>query len=184
MQEVNLYQLFTDKLNDNNIKYAITGSVASIIYGEPRTTHDIDIVLEIDTSRTELLPEIFLPDEFYCPPIEVLKTEVLRDSRGHCNIIHLKTGFKADLYFCGRNKFEKWAVTNAKEFEFNGSKISVSPVEYVIIKKLEFYKEGYSQKHLEDVKAIVFNSKDIIDFAMLEKYVTDFGLQAEWMLCI
>ncbi len=183
MQEVNLYQLFTDKLNKNKIKYAVTGSVASIIYGEPRTTHDIDIVIEMDIDTAEVLSKIFPADEFYFPPIEVLKTEILRTSRGHCNIIHFKTGFKADIYFCGKNQFEKWAVKNAKSFKFNGTEIYIAPVEYVIVKKLEFYKEGHSQKHIDDIKAILFNSRDDIDFPLLEKYVSDFGLQQKWKLC-
>ena len=157
--------------------------MASIIYGEPRTTHDIGIVLEIDTNKAEVLFKIFPSDEFYCPPVEVLKSEILRTNRGHCNIIHLKTGFKADIYFCGRNQFEKWAVTNAKNFRFNGSRIFVAPVEYVIVKKLEFYKEGHSQKHIDDIRAILFNSHDIINFPLLENYISEFGLQQEWKIC-
>lgn len=183
MQELNLYQLFTNKLNENQITYAVTGSVASIIYGEPRTTHDIDIIVEIESGKAEILSGIFPSNEFYFPPVEVLKTEILRVNRGHCNIIHLKTGFKADIYFCGRNQFEKWAVLNSKSFQINNTLISVAPPEYVIVKKLEFYKEGHSQKHLEDIKAIIFNSHDIINFSMLEEYILEFGLKQEWMLC-
>ena len=47
MQELSLYQIFTEKLNSKKIPYAVTGSVASIIYGQPRMTHDIDIVINI-----------------------------------------------------------------------------------------------------------------------------------------
>lgn len=183
MQELNLYQLFTDKLNENQISYAVTGSVASIIYGEPRTTHDIDIIMEIESGKAEILSEIFPSNEFYFPPVEVVKTEISKVNRGHCNIIHLKTGFKADIYFCGRNQFEKWAVVNSKSFPFNNTQISVAPPEYVIVKKLEFYKEGRSQKHLDDIKAIIFNSPEIINLSLLEDYISEFGLQKEWKLC-
>jgi hypothetical protein len=182
MQEANLYQLFTDKLNTNKISYAVTGSVASIIYGEPRMTHDIDIVIEINVNNVNNLANAFPAGKFYFPPIDVLKTEVLRKSRGHCNIIHNETGFKADIYFTGSDELQKWAITSAKYFDFNESKISVAPPEYVIIKKLQFYKEGNAQKHIEDIKSILFHSKELIDFSILEKYITKFGLKKEWKL--
>ena len=78
--------------------------------------------------------------------------------------------------------FKNGHVTNAKHFDFNNSKIAVAPPEYVIIKKLEFYKEGKSSKHLDDIKAILFNSKEVINFPVLQKYISEFGLNKEWEL--
>lgn len=183
MQEPDLYSLFTEKLNKAGIPYAITGSVASIIYGEPRMTHDIDIVIEVAADWAEEFLNSFPISEFYIPPTEVLKTEIKRSSRGHCNIIHLETGFKADIYFPGTNQFQKWAIANARSFDFNDSHILVAPPEYVIVKKLEFYKEGLEQKHIKDIKAILINSKEIMDFTLLEKYIIRFGLRDAWELC-
>ena len=42
MQNLNLFSLYTEILNKNKIDYLVTGSVASIVYGEPRLTHDIE----------------------------------------------------------------------------------------------------------------------------------------------
>jgi len=77
----------------------------------------------------------------------------------------------------------RWAITNAKYFDFNDSKIAIAPPEYVIIKKLEFFREGNAQKHINDIKAIIFNSKELINFSLLEDYLSDFGLLKEWALC-
>jgi len=183
MQDLNLYQLFTDKLNIRKIPYAVTGSVASIIYGEPRMTHDIDIVIEMSADRVEDFIKAFPEDEYYSPPAEILKIEILRTNRGHCNIIHNATGFKADIYFQGENQFQRWAITNARYFDFNDSQIAIAPPEYVIVKKLEFFKEGQSQKHINDIKAIILNSKELINFSLLEEYISGFGLKKEWELC-
>ena len=182
MQELSLYQFFTDKFNSSKIPYAVTGSVASIIYGQPRMTHDVDIVINLNINRAKEFLSLFPADEFYCPPVEILKTEILKNVRGHCNLIHNESGFKADIYFCGTDEFQKWALTNAKHFDFNNRKIAVAPPEYVIIKKLEFYKEGKSSKHLDDIKAILFNSKEVINFPVLQKYISEFGLNKEWEL--
>ena len=183
MQELNLYQLFTEKLNNYKIQYAVTGSVASIIYGEPRMTHDIDIVIDLNVNNFDNFIKAFNKEEFYFPPEEVLKIEMLRASRGHCNIIHNETGFKADIYFTGTDKFQKWAVTSAKHIDYYKSDISIAPPEYVIIKKLELYKEGNVQKHIEDIKSILHNSKEMINFSLLEKFLNEFGLLKEWELC-
>ncbi|NLI80127.1 MAG: hypothetical protein GX443_00345 [Deltaproteobacteria bacterium] len=47
MHEVNLFRDFTDRLNRLGMRYFATGSVGSIVYGEPRQSHDIDVVLEL-----------------------------------------------------------------------------------------------------------------------------------------
>lgn len=47
MQELSLLEVFTRPLRLNKIPYVITGSIAAIIYGEPRLTHDVDLVLDL-----------------------------------------------------------------------------------------------------------------------------------------
>ena len=77
----------------------VSGSVASIYYGEPRLTNDVGIVLWLTPDKVDSLIDSFPPEKFYCPPREVICGEMERDERGHCNLIHHATGFKADLYF-------------------------------------------------------------------------------------
>ncbi|MBZ0200015.1 MAG: hypothetical protein K8H86_09115 [Ignavibacteriaceae bacterium] len=183
MQEHKLFQIFTEKFDKLKSPYMVTGSVASIVYGEPRLTHDIDIVVTIPLPLIEKFQQLFPADEFYCPPIEVLKNEVIRENRGHCNIIHHTSGFKADIYFAGKDNFQHWALENIRVIDFLGEAMPIAPVEYVIIKKLEFYKEGKAQKHINDIISILENSKEIINFDLLNKFLAQFGLAEEWKLC-
>jgi hypothetical protein len=46
MQEHDLFRIFISRLNSLEVRYIITGAVASTIYGEPRLTHDLDLVKE------------------------------------------------------------------------------------------------------------------------------------------
>ena len=180
MQELNLFKIYTDILNENKFRYFITGSVASIVYGDPRLTHDIDLVVNLEKTDIEKFFNSFPSTQFYCPPIDVINTELLRTSRGHFNLIHHETGFKADIYLTGKEELQLWAMKNCKEIEFENSIIFIAPPEYVIVKKLEFYKEGNAQKHLLDIKAILNNSKEIIDFELLLKTIRNKSLLDYW----
>ena len=182
MQEHSIFYIFTSRLNNLNINYMITGSVASIVYGEPRMTHDIDLVMELEYDDIERFAEAFPIETFYCPPTEVIKVELGRSYRGHFNLIHHKTGFKADVYLRGRDLLHEWALNNRNKIDFEGESIWVAPIEYVILRKLEYFKEGKSEKHLRDIKGILTISADDIDFEELEKRVESLGLRREWQL--
>lgn len=75
MQNLNLFAIFIDKLDEIKIDYFVTGSVASIVYGEPRLTNDIDIVISLDEHDAGKISNAFLAKEFYCPII-YLQTQV------------------------------------------------------------------------------------------------------------
>jgi len=180
MQDHNLFGIYLNILNKNQIQYFVTGSVASIVYGEPRLTHDIDLVIFLPEKEVDKFVKAFPSEGFYCPPEEIIRTELKREVRGHFNLIHHETGFKADIYFAGKEELHFWALKNIQQIDFFGITISVAPPEYVIIKKLEFYKEGKAQKHLTDIQGILTNSKNIINFALLDDMINRMGLNDVW----
>jgi hypothetical protein len=183
MQDLNLFSLFIDKLDEVKVRYFITGSVASIVYGEPRLTHDIDLVISLDPENIKEFINAFDISEFYCPPAEILNIELNRTLRGHFNIIHHKTGFKADIYFMGRDEFQFWAMNNKKQIDFLGKILFIAPIEYVIVKKLEYFQEGKSEKHILDIKGMIKESNELIDYAVLSELIKNRGLSHEWKLC-
>jgi hypothetical protein len=148
----NLFLLFTDKLEAIGLTYMVTGSVAGILYGEPRLTHDVDLVVEIaDDAQAEALVAAFPLEEFYCAPLEVVQLEARRSHRGHFNIIHHESGFKADIYLTS-DSLHREALKKRRTFDIAGSRLQVAPPEYVVIRKLEYFKEGGSAKHLADIR--------------------------------
>lgn len=171
MQEHNLFKIYIDKLNHLNLNYFVTGSVAVIMYGEPRLTHDIDIVIFIaDIDICKFINE-FSETEFYVPPVEVIKNEIKRGIRGHFNLIHHETGFKADIYPIGNDPLHMWAMKNRKEFKIENASTFIAPPEYVIIRKLEYYEEGDSDKHIRDIKSILQNYNSKIDFNFIRRHI-------------
>ncbi len=180
MPEPNLFNIFVSRLNRLGIRYMVTGAVAGIIYGEPRVTHDIDLVMELSDENAEKIVEAFPAEEFYCPPIEIIKLEIRRPLRGHFNLVHHETGFKADIYLIGEDELHHWAMSNRKRFDIEGEAIWLAPPEYVILRKLEYYREGGSVKHLRDIVSMVEVSSDQISFDKLGEKIQSYGLLQEW----
>ena len=177
MPEASLISIFVKPLNQANIEYMVTGSVASIIYGEPRMTHDIDLVIKLSKDDVSGLSDVFPDDQFYCPPADVVLSEISREARGHFNLIHHKTGLKADLYPVGKDPLHQWAMGQRRTIEFDSGSICLAPPEYVIIRKLDYYREGGSEKHLTDIKKMLEYSGDIMDMSILKEKAALLSLQ-------
>ena len=180
MPEANLFLLFTRRLNEMGVRYMVSGSVAVIVYGEPRLTHDVDLVVVLEREHIARLSEAFPPEEFYCPPPEVIGVEIAREQRGHFNLIHQATGFKADVYLAGRDPLHEWAFARVRRLEVEGEPLIVAPPEYVIVRKLEYFREGGSEKHLRDIRSMLDTSPDLIRLGDLDRLVTTRGLADAW----
>ncbi len=184
MPEVDFYTIFLPGLNNAGIPYMVTGSMACIMYGQPRMTHDIDLVVALDIKKTDVFSSLFPAEAFYCPPHEVIKTELLRENRGHFNIIHHQTGLKADIYPAGRDKLMAWGLANRKKYLVRDELIWTAPPEYVIVQKLHYYREGGSQKHLSDIQGVLDTSGELIEMHQLKKLIVEYGLDEFWKLVI
>jgi hypothetical protein len=182
MPEPELFLLFVRPLNRAGIRYVVTGSVAAIFYGEPRLTHDVDFVVFLSDTDIEALAKVFPAADFYLPPPETISTEARREQRGHFNIIHIETGFKADLYLTGRDELNAWAFKLRRSVELEGETVVLAPPEYVMVRKLEYYREGGSEKHLRDIRSMLAVSGDQLDRSALNEWIQRRGLQTEWRL--
>ncbi|HEV2692725.1 MAG TPA: hypothetical protein VG347_07480 [Verrucomicrobiae bacterium] len=180
MPEADLSLLFLRPMNRLGLRYIVSESTASILYGEPRFTNDLDLVVFLRLDDVGRLIEAFPAPEFYVPPQEVIMAEIAREQKGQFNLVHMGTGFKADFHTTGRDEFNAWAFRHARKMEFNGEMISVAPPECVIVRKLEFFREGGSDKHLRDIGTMLKVSREEINMAELNEWVRRPGVEAEW----
>jgi len=147
MPEAELSLLFIRPLNQLGVRYMVSGSVAAILYGEPRLTHDVDFVVFLRGEDIASLREAFPSPNFYVPPTEVIASGIAREHKGHFHIIHADTGFKPDFYPTGRDEVQAWGFRGVRRMQFQAEPVVVAPPEYVIVRKLEYFREGDSQKH-------------------------------------
>src|SRR6202040_3305628 len=115
MLEPDLIELFVRPLDRIQIRYLVSGSVAAMLYGEPRVTHDIDFVVHLSPRDCDLLADAYPNQEFYVPPAEVIAAELTRPGKGHFNIIHSHSGLKADFYPATRDELDGWAFRNVRQ---------------------------------------------------------------------
>ncbi len=167
-------RLVVKNLETAQIPYMIVGSVAGSIYGEPRLTNDLDIVLAMADTSADVLIQSFNAAEFYVPPREILIQEISRG--GQTNLIHHSSGVKIDLMFQKKNPHAIEEFKRRTRIEIlRDLETWVAAPEDVIIAKLRFYREGESEKHLTDIRGILANTK--VDRAYLRKWVKALDLE-------
>ena len=180
MLEADPFVDFCQRLNDLPVNYMVTGSVGAMIYGEPRLTHDLDVVVDLHEDESERFSSAFEKDAFYVPPLEVIQTELSRSSRGHVNIISFISGYKLDVYFPGSDQLIRWGLEKTESIPYNDSTIRVAPPEYVILQKLRFYQEGGSEKHRKDILAMISTSGERINQQEILRWCKTLGLSEVW----
>lgn len=180
MPEPDLIELFARPLEQAAIRYFISGSVAAMFYGEPRVTHDIDFVVFLRPDDVFRVAIIFPEPAFYVPPANVIHQEINRVPSGHFNIIHVDSGLKADFYPAGKDGLHAWAFQHLLRYNIAAMSVSLAPPEYVILRKLQYYREGGSEKHLRDIRSMLAVSGAQIDRAALNDWLNRLDLSAEW----
>ncbi|NOT08217.1 MAG: hypothetical protein HOP28_08425 [Gemmatimonadales bacterium] len=180
MSLAELFRRFARPLNQLDIPYMATGAVAAVVYGEPRLTLDVDLVVRISPAEAGRFADAFPAEEFYVPPIEAIEREASRPEHGHFNLLHLTSGLRGDIYLVGSDPLDAWGLKHRRREEVLGEPVWMAPAEYVIVRKLEYYKEGRSTKHLTDIRAMLRIRPDLIEMAVLEAFVAERGLGNEW----
>jgi hypothetical protein len=161
------------------IPYMIAGSVAAIVYGEPRLTNDMDVIVELELPAVEPLAQAFRPPDFYCPPTASILEAMRR--RSQFNILHVASGSKVDLIL------RKHTEHGAAEFVRKQlqpltpalNAYCASP-EDIVIAKLDFHRKGQSEKHISDVAGILRTQGNALDREYLEAWVKKLALEDPW----
>jgi len=180
MDPSELLERLARTLTDLAIPYIVTGSMATIAYGEPRFTNDIDVVVRLFEHQVDPLCEAFPADEYYVNHVSV--REAL-EHHTQFNILHPASGLKIDVMVADDSDFNHSRFERARPLSTAPAAIiTFASPEDVIIKKLEFFKEGGSDKHLRDIAGVLAVMGDQIDRTYIERWARRLGLTDEWNL--
>jgi len=170
------FRAFLEPLEALQLPYCVTGSVAASVYGEPRLTADIDVVLLMRSADIPALRAAFPEAEYYIPPDQDIAAAIARG--GMFNLVHHASQFKADIYLAARDPLHAWALTHRRRIDVLGDGAWIAPPEYVVLRKLQYFREGGSDKHLRDIRYIVAATP--LDRAFLESHIARLGLEDAW----
>lgn len=171
-------QKIVEVFRNLDIPYLVTGSVAAMAYGEPRLTNDIDVVAAISEKHVKGLLAAFPSDEFY------LSEDAVREAihlRGQFNIIHPGSGIKIDVIIRQDTDFDDSRFSRVKRiYPAESYEANFAAPEDVIIKKMEYYRDGGSEKHLRDITGILRVSGEKVDRDYIAEWAKRLNLTEIW----
>ncbi len=155
-------------LDTLGIDYMITGSIASSLQGEPRMSHDIDLVVHLIAAAVPALLKAFPEPEFYLSEESV--REALRQQKMF-NLLHVAEGDKVDFWILTDEPFDQARFARKRVEEIVGAKLKVSAPEDTILMKLRWSKMlGGSEKQLTDALRVFEIQHDNLDFDYLRHW--------------
>jgi hypothetical protein len=164
-------------LTASGVSYMLTGSFASSFHGAPRTTHDIDIVIEPTLGTLDALLREFPDDTYYVSRDAALQAY---GAEGLFNVIDFASGWKVDFIIRKSRQFSIVEFNRRRAVELLGSTLFVASPEDVIISKLEWAKLSESERQIQDAAGIVRTQSDALDLEYIERWVNSLGLEQQW----
>lgn len=86
---------------------------------------------------------------------------------------------KAGVYPAARDELHRFGLAHRRRVAYGPGQLWLAPPEYVILRKLEFWREGGSDKHLRDVRAMLASGLDL-DRPFLDAELRRRGLEEAW----
>jgi hypothetical protein len=160
-----LHQIF----ESINIDYFVSGGVASSIHGEPRSTRDLDLVIEFKPNQIDLLVKTLEASGYYCPAGAV---EDLQHGCGNMlNITHTETIANADIYITDNSPFAISQMQRRILVDLDGiPAFWIASAEDIILQKLRWGKGSKSEKQWRDVLGIIKLQAEILNYGYLTEW--------------
>ncbi|MBI5804667.1 hypothetical protein HZA73_01325 [candidate division TA06 bacterium] len=148
MSQQELLKKAAGALEAAGIPYMLTGSTVSSMQGEPRATHDIDMVVVVSQKQLSELAAVFAaPDYHY----DIMAAQAAVSARSMFNVIETASGDKIDFWLLTEDPFDRERFARRRREEVFGFPVYVSSPEDTIMMKLRWAKlSGGSQKQFQD----------------------------------
>jgi len=156
----------------------VTGSLASSFYGEPRTTHDFDLVVAMTPEAVDHLAVTFPAPAYY------LDSDTARsaiESAGTFNLLSTEEGDKIDFWMLTDSRFDRSRFERRRNEEVLGIPIQIPSPEDVMLAKLQWSKlAGGSQRQFVDVLRVYEVQGSALDYEYLNRWADELQVTELW----
>ena len=168
MSQQELLKKVIQTLDYVGIDYMLTGSVASSLQGEPRSTHDIDLVVDLHKSAIQPLLNAFPEPDYYLDEESIVEA-INRDFM--FNLIDANSGDKVDFWMLTDDPFDQSRFARKYSEEILGIQMHISTPEDTILAKLKWANlSGGSEKQFTDALRIYEVQFAVLDGNYLESW--------------
>lgn len=167
----------TGVLEGLGVRYLIGGSLASSVHGEPRSTNDVDILVDFHAEHVEPFVQAIRGDYYVSEP--AVRAAV--KSGYHFNVIHMNAAVKVDLFLAGDDPFnlERLDARQALQLPTDPEiGVYVDTAEHSVLRKLEWFRRGgeVSERQWRDVVAILRIQGSRLDQTRLSTWALRLGV--------
>ncbi len=181
MSQQKLLEKVIRVLEKAGIEYMITGSVASSSQGEPRSTHDIDMVVSIEEAKASELAGAFPAPDFYLDEQSIVEAIGGLPAQSMFNLIELDSGDKVDFWILSSQDFDRTRFSRRIRQEFEGFEMQLSSPEDTILAKLRWAKlSGGSEKQFTDALGVYEVQYPKLDLDYLDHWANKLEVDCLW----
>lgn len=163
------------RLNRLGVTYYLTGSMASNYWGIPRTTHDLDFVIQLPPSAVPRIVSEFSP-EFHIDEASVLAAY---HPPHQFNAIDSRSALKVDFWLSKPSPFDKEMLRRRVRATLFGEPAWITTAEDSILHKLFWNKITPSERQLGDAAGVVAVQGETLDLAYLKQWAELIGVSKE-----
>src|SRR5882757_946554 len=168
---LSFFQKITDVLDQYQIPYMLSGSIALGIYTVPRMTRDIDFVIHLEANNLDLFVDSF-KEGFYCDR-DSIKDAMVGPVKMF-NIIDHESGYKADFVILKDDPFRLEEFRRRLKVDYFEKTIYVVSPEDLLISKLIWIQDFQSAVQIEDIKSLIV--VDNLDWGYISKWIKQLKL--------
>ena len=169
MSQQELLKAVVVVLDAAGIDYMLTGSLVSSLQGDPRSTHDIDLVVAISSADgAASIAAAFPPPRFYLDEAAA-RTAIARGDM--FNLLDADTGDKVDFWLLTSDAFDQSRFRRKVVVNLGGVRINVSRPEDTVLMKLKWSRDsGGSEKQFQDARSVYELQYPELDQAYLDQW--------------
>jgi hypothetical protein len=158
-----------EALEGRGLRYYITGSEAMARYAAPRTTLDVDVVVEVTESGFAALAEDLQASYLAAEPIRY-------EDRALASLIDRRDGEKVDIIIRGDDAWGRSAMDRRVRWQHPATgSLWVSSLEDLILAKLE-WSGGTSELQLRDCAQLLRMNDGSLDWEYLRSWAATLDL--------